>query len=51
MGISQEAAKMKVHRAKSILAKKIAGMRKEGDFEMKCRYMDYLINCEFGLFA
>ncbi|ADU75265.1 RNA polymerase sigma-70 factor (ECF subfamily) [Acetivibrio thermocellus AD2] len=33
MGISQEAAKMKVHRAKSILAKKIAGMRKEGDFE------------------
>lgn len=33
MGISQEAAKMKVHRSKSILAKKIAGMRKEGDFE------------------
>ncbi|GAE90191.1 RNA polymerase sigma factor SigW [Acetivibrio straminisolvens JCM 21531] len=31
MGISQEAAKMKVHRAKSILARKIANMGMRGD--------------------
>ncbi len=31
MGISQEAAKMKVHRAKSILAQKIVNMGRKGD--------------------
>jgi len=33
MGISQEAAKMKVHRAKSILAQKITNMGRKGDFK------------------
>ncbi len=31
MGISQDAAKMKVHRAKSSLAQKIADMGRKGD--------------------